>query len=88
MYLCLKKSFQFMKNNIRYTSRYAIIPIDKIMYISHINNAIGPNSNGGYTSITLDNGLELQIAFSEITYEDIIKSIDNIENIKYDYKRY
>jgi superfamily I DNA and/or RNA helicase len=46
------------------------------------------SSEGGYTSINLDNGLELQIASSEITYEDIIKSIDKIENIKYQYRGY
>ena len=87
MYLYLKKPFQFIKNNIRYTSRNTIIPVNKIIYITHINNMIG-SSEGGYTSINLDNGLELQIASSEITYEDIIKSIDKIENIKYQYRGY
>ncbi len=87
MYLYLKKPFQFIKNNIRYTSRNTIIPVNKIIYITHINNMIG-SSEGGYTSINLDNGLELQISSSEITYEDIIKSIDKIENIKYQYRGY
>jgi hypothetical protein len=79
-FLNITKSFHFIKNLKNCHSKSMIIPMNKIL---NIYNNPGTGNQEGYTSVSLDNGLELEIPNSSFSYENIILSIEKIEDIKY-----